>query len=1064
MEKCAPGQEVTVLAGTEVAVEKEEYDKELEDRLYPLDEVELQERVKKIAEARKELSIEEMASYLGLPVDVLERTRGTSKEEMTSPEYWQDWFEKTLKSSTEAKRANRDFRKASTVPEPARTNSTSVIVERFGLPPEGVKKIKKNELPENEMDAKDAEAVVYLNIGVPASDGSVEDPAVRGSNDGEEPTVEYSPLVIRALGRKAVYEWLKKVRDEDDGPTETLPPRPGDEGTPRKQSIRVKVPDVDWVQLLSVTAELVKRDSVPLPDWVTFSEWVERYHSKCGELVWKKLLAHEADKASPKGEKEPRTKEPVDFDSSCLYVEVAEAVHGVGLYPEREEDISHYVEVVRPGRLAPERSEKRGLVEVVTVELPNGFGLRRDEAEETDEPEVVPGGRRVVCAVGGYEALSGGFIDRLPSRMLADTGATLSLVDRLVLKRLGRARETLRPYEGLVRSSSGHKLRIRGWITLPVRLGSLEANLNLLVAEQLNCDAILGVDALAVVEAVIDVEERTMTLKSTNEVLELGSTVVQETYLTAMAVSVRLPPRGQALVTTNVIGDVGDKATVLVEGSLGLPPTLCVARTLCTVHKGQVIVEVCNASTDEYWIPKGTVVAATSVIPESAFTPMEPPVKRPASIKSVSGDVKEGVVAETVKTMPEGRVDRPAEIVEAPKPEIPPDKGMEADFSDSALSDEQKSLFQDELNGFSDMFVESSKKPGRTELLKFEIDTGDSKPIKQQPYRVSGAEGDVMEAEVDQYSEMGFIRPSHRPWASPVLMIRKPDGGIRFCIDYRKLNAVTLFSTMAIASGYWNVPMHEDNVAKTAFTCKYGLYEWLVMPFGLCNAVPAFERLMETVLVDLKWRVCLVYLDDCVVFSDDFPSHLVRVRQVLTRFRDAGFKLKMKKCHWGRNQVAFLGHIVTPSGISPNPEKVKAVINVLQPRDVHGIRSFLGLTSYFRRYIPGYALISAPLERLKVKDEPFHWNADCESAFQQLKRALMKPPILIYPDMKKRFKLYVDSSRYAVRACLMQEADGRDRVVAYASKLLTGSQKNWITNQDGISEIECWGVPWQPYE
>ncbi|KAE9304578.1 hypothetical protein PF008_g21935 [Phytophthora fragariae] len=251
--------------------------------------------------------------------------------------------------------------------------------------------------------------------------------------------------------------------------------------------------------------------------------------------------------------------------------------------------------------------------------------------------------------------------------MLADTGATLSLADKLVLKRLGRARETLRPYEGLVRSSSGHKLRIRGWITPPVRLGSLEANLNLFVAEQLNCEAILGVDALAVFGAVIDVEERTMTLKSTKEVLGLGTTVVPETYLTVMAVSVRLPPRGQALVTTNVIGDVGDKATVLVEGSLGLPPTLCIARTLCTVHKGQVIVKVCNASTDEYWIRKGTVVTATSVIPESAFTPAEPPAKRPASTKNVSGDLKEGVATETVKMMSEGRLDRPAEIVEAPK-------------------------------------------------------------------------------------------------------------------------------------------------------------------------------------------------------------------------------------------------------------------------------------------------------------------------------------------------------------------------------------------------------------
>ncbi|OWY98628.1 Retrotransposon Polyprotein [Phytophthora megakarya] len=214
------------------------------------------------------------------------------------------------------------------------------------------------------------------------------------------------------------------------------------------------------------------------------------------------------------------------------------------------------------------------------------------------------------------------------------------------------------------------------------------------------------------------------------------------------------------------------------------------------------------------------------------------------------------------------------------------------------------------------------------------------------------------------------------------------------------------------------------------------------MPFGLCIAVPAFERSMETVLIDFKWRICLVYLDDCVIFSKDFPTHPVRVRQVLSRFRDAGFKLKMMKCHWRRSQVAFLGHIVTPAGILPNPEKVKAVMNVQQPRDLHEIRSFLGLISYFRRSIPGYASISAPLERLKMK-------GDCESAFQQLKRALMKPPILVYPDLNKRFSLYVDSSQYAVGACLHMLWQTVDR-----------SSKNWINKEDGISEIECWGVVW----
>ncbi|KAE8883375.1 hypothetical protein PF005_g10103 [Phytophthora fragariae] len=196
-------------------------------------------------------------------------------------------------------------------------------------------------------------------------------------------------------------------------------------------------------------------------------------------------------------------------------------------------------------------------------------------------------------------------------------------------------------------------------------------------------------------------------------------------------------------------------------------------------------------------------------------------------------------------------------------------------------------------------------------------------------------------------------------------MIRKPDGGIRFCIDYCRLNAVTikdyypmpliddildvltgakLFSTMDIASGYWNVPMADDSVEKTDFTRKYGLFEWLVMPFGLCNAALAFERLMENVLVDLKWRTCLVYLDDCVAFRSDFPTHMVRLKQVLDHFRAAGFKLKMKKYSWGRDRVGFLDHIITPSGILPNLEKIKAVINVAPPHDLHTVRAFLGLT------------------------------------------------------------------------------------------------------------------------
>ncbi|KAH9142693.1 hypothetical protein AeRB84_013249 [Aphanomyces euteiches] len=260
-------------------------------------------------------------------------------------------------------------------------------------------------------------------------------------------------------------------------------------------------------------------------------------------------------------------------------------------------------------------------------------------------------------------------------------------------------------------------------------------------------------------------------------------------------------------------------------------------------------------------------------------------------------------------------------------------------------------------------------------------------------------------------------------------MIRKPDGSIRFCIDYRKLNDVTikdrypmprvddlldvLGKSMDVASGYWNVRMEEESIPKTAFVCKFGLYEWLVMPFGLCNAVPQFARLMEDVLRDQLWMSCLVYLDDVIVFSPDFATHISRLRDVLTCLQSAGFKLKMSKCHWGKTSVAFLGHIIVGGDLAKSGEEVRA---------------FLGLAGYFRRFIQGFAGISRPLEKLKTA-EVFEWTSECTDALENLKRKLVSPPILAYPIFEDPFFVMVDACPIAVGAVLMQRQDGRDRVL-----------------------------------
>ncbi|GMF31064.1 unnamed protein product [Phytophthora fragariaefolia] len=359
--------------------------------------------------------------------------------------------------------------------------------------------------------------------------------------------------------------------------------------------------------------------------------------------------------------------------------------------------------------------------------------------------ELLKSGRWVVCTVESFEALSRGYIDCLPSPMLADTGATLSLVSHRVLNRLGRSEAPFKPYKGRVKSSSGHMLRNYGRVHLELKLESLVVGLDLPVADQLHVNAILGVDVLGAFSAGIDVAERKMTLKRSGDVLPLGA--------------------------RDVHGDDGDIRSTPSTGS--------------------------SAGGHE-----GTVVASALVVPDSAFK-NEPSLAGETSKKRNDLYDERGgdSIASLKQEKGEGGL---GEKVKASKPEVPSDKEvvLEADFFQSKLSDEQKAMFLQELNRFRDMFVESSKKPGRTDLLEFRIDTGENRPIKQQPYRVSFAEGEIMEAEIQQYLELGLIRPSTSPWASPFLMLRKPDGGIRFCIDYRKLNAVTVKELLPYAANW----------------------------------------------------------------------------------------------------------------------------------------------------------------------------------------------------------------------------------------------------------------------
>ncbi|GFY07458.1 retrovirus-related Pol polyprotein from transposon 17.6 [Trichonephila clavipes] len=320
-----------------------------------------------------------------------------------------------------------------------------------------------------------------------------------------------------------------------------------------------------------------------------------------------------------------------------------------------------------------------------------------------------------------------------------------------------------------------------------------------------------------------------------------------------------------------------------------------------------------------------------------------------------------------------------------------------------------------------------------------------------------------------------MISLSHRrSWASPIVLVKKKDGSTRFCVECRWLTDITnkdsdplsriedtldtlagntWFSTLYLKSKYWQVELHPDDKEKTAFTTGQGLWQFKVMPFGLCNAPATFKRLMETVLGGLSCEACLVYLDDIIIAGRSFEEHLKNIRRVLQKLKDANLKLSPSKCHLFRREVTYLGRIISAKGVRTDPDKISAVKGWNCPTDVHQLRCFLCLCTYYPKFVKNFSTIAKPLHKLTEAKHKFIWTGNCNNAFNKLKDALTSAPILAYPEIGKQFILDTDASHESVGTVLSQEIDGQESVVAYFSKCLFKSERNYCVTRKELLAI-----------
>ena len=650
-----------------------------------------------------------------------------------------------------------------------------------------------------------------------------------------------------------------------------------------------------------------------------------------------------------------------------------------------------------------------------------------------------------------------GRVNGVPASILADTGAAVTVMSKEFWDKAKGSSDHMQESVGkkLV-GAQGIPLHLHGLVQVSIMVQGENFTTEAIVADSLTTDLILGRDFLRKNHCVMEMGK--------------GGDVL---HFRERGVTVPLNGKSSGIMGVSFVG-------VTTDRKLQVPP----------YSEMEIMGRVPPTAANKMWLVEGSqqrrsaaMVARAVVQPEGAEVPL-----RILNLRDEPVTIRKGATIAEMELLPNDSIQVVGDIQ---PPSLKESRDLHGSFqkmvtqAGDQLSESEQEQLLALLMEYQDVFATSSSDLGRTGMIKHSIDTGKSPPIRQQTRRMSPDKKAETRKLLEEMLDKKVIQPSNSPWASPVVLVQKRDGSTRFCVDYRKVNAVTRkdayplprvddtldtlsgakwFSTLDLISGYWQVEMSPQDREKTAFCTHEGLFEFQTMPFGLCNGPATFQRLMDMVLAGMQWKNCLVYLDDVIVLGRTFEEHLANLREVFQRFREAGLKLKMAKCRFCAPEVEFLGHIVSKDGVRTDPRKTAKVAEWPPPTSRKEVQQFLGLASYYRRFIQNFSTVAKPLHRLTEKTAKFEWTSECQAAFQDLRSRLVSAPILAFPDYGRTFILDTDASGTGIGAVLsQQQEDGVERVVAYASRVLTRPERRYCVTRQELLAVVVFIQHFRPY-